>query len=101
GIAAAGAHRPEDRERDRLEEAMNAVPQAVVASNLACSELTVAVADRALVRDLQLTIASGAVTAVLGRNGAGKTMTLHTLAGLRTPSRGTVTLDGQPLASWP
>jgi hypothetical protein len=34
----------EDRERDRLEEAMNAAPQAVAASNLACSELTVEVA---------------------------------------------------------
>jgi len=45
---------------------VNAAPQAVAASGLACSELTVEVADRALVRDLQLTIASGAVTAILG-----------------------------------
>jgi len=80
---------------------MNAAPQAVAASSLACSQLTVEVAGRALVRDLQLTIASGAVTAVLGRNGAGKTMTLHTLAGLRAPSRGSVTLDGEQLANWP
>jgi iron complex transport system ATP-binding protein len=80
---------------------MNAAPHAVAASNLACSELTVEVAGRALVRDLQLTIARGAVTAVLGRNGAGKTLTLHTLAGLRAPARGTVTLDGTPLANWP
>ena len=79
---------------------MNAAPQAVAASGLACSELTVEVVDRALVRNLQLAIASGAVTAVLGRNGAGKTMTLHTLAGLRAPARGTVTLDGEPLANW-
>ena len=80
---------------------MNAAPRAIAASTLACSQLTVEVADRALVRELQLTIASGAVTAVLGRNGAGKTLTLHTLAGLRAPSRGSVTLDGEPLANWP
>src|SRR4051812_34965274 len=80
---------------------MNAAPQAVGATSLACSALRVEVADRALVRGLQLTIASGAVTAVLGRNGAGKTMTLHTLAGLRPPAGGTITLDGETLANWP
>jgi iron complex transport system ATP-binding protein len=79
---------------------MNAAPQAVAASGLACSQLTVEVAGRALVRDLQLTIPSGAVTAVLGRNGAGKTMTLHTLAGLRAVARGIVMLDGMPLVNW-
>jgi iron complex transport system ATP-binding protein len=80
---------------------MNAVPTAAVASSLACSQLTVEVAGRALVRDLELKIASGAVTAVLGRNGAGKTMTLHTLAGLRAAARGTITLDGETLGNWP
>ena len=80
---------------------MNAARERVAASTLACSQLTVEVAGRVLVRDLQLTIASGAVTAILGRNGAGKTMTLHTLAGLRAPARGSVTLNGQSLANWP
>ena len=80
---------------------MNAAPTVAVATSLACSQLTVEVAGRVLVRDLQLQIASGAITAVLGRNGAGKTMTLHTLAGLRAPVRGNVTLDGEILANWP
>jgi iron complex transport system ATP-binding protein len=53
------------------------------------------------VRELELAICRGSVTAILGRNGAGKTMTLHTLAGLRAPAHGTVTLDGELLASWP
>src|SRR5581483_8078472 len=35
--------------------------------------------------------------AVLGRNGCGKTLTLHTLAGLRAAATGTVLLDGVPL----
>ncbi len=70
-------------------------------SGLACTRLTVEVAGRALVRDLELAIATGTVTAILGRNGAGKTMTMHTLAGLRAPARGDVTLNGEVLASWP
>ncbi len=80
---------------------MSALPKVAATSNLACTRLTVEVAGRTLVRDLSLSIASGAVTAILGRNGAGKTLTMHTLAGLRAPARGEVTLDATPLASWP
>jgi len=80
---------------------MSALPQPAAASALACTQLTVEVAGRTLVRDLQLTIAGGTVTAILGRNGSGKTLTLHTLAGLRVPARGNVTLDDLQLAAWP
>ena len=79
---------------------MSALPQST-AAGLACTRLTVEVAGRALVRELDLTIASGTLTAILGRNGAGKTMTLHTLAGLRAPAHGSVTLDGVLLENWP
>ena len=41
--------------------------------------------------------APGEVVAVLGCNGSGKTLTLHTLAGLRAPQDGAVLLDGTPL----
>lgn len=79
---------------------MSALPN-IAASGLACTQLTVEVAGRTLVRELELAVAGGAVTAILGCNGAGKTMTLHTLAGLRAPARGSVTLDGALLANWP
>jgi len=79
---------------------MSALPRSA-ATGLTCTQLTVEIAGRALVRELQLTIASGTLTAILGRNGAGKTMTLHTLAGLRAPAHGSVTLDGELLANWP
>ncbi len=46
---------------------------------------------------LDLELAPGRVWGVLGPNGAGKTTLLHTLAGLRTPRRGSVLLDGEPL----
>ncbi|HKS56770.1 MAG TPA: ABC transporter ATP-binding protein [Steroidobacteraceae bacterium] len=79
---------------------MSALPR-IATTGLACTGLSVAVAGRVLVRELELSIAGGSVTAILGCNGAGKTMTLHTLAGLRDPAHGSVTLDGELLASWP
>jgi ABC-2 type transport system ATP-binding protein len=47
------------------------------------------------VNDVSMTLAPG-VTGLLGPNGAGKTTVLHMMAGFLAPSRGTVTIDGQP-----
>ena len=63
--------------------------------------MDVAVAGRTLVRGLELAAQGGEFIAVLGRNGVGKTLTLHTLAGLRAPAAGAVALDGRDLAAWP
>ncbi len=41
----------------------------------------------------------GEFVAILGRNGSGKTLTLHTLAGLRRPQGGGVYLDGKAMES--
>jgi len=46
---------------------------------------------------MDLQIAAGTFVCVLGTNGVGKTLTLHTLAGLRPPAAGEVTLDGEEL----
>ena len=46
---------------------------------------------------LTVQFAAGEVVAILGRNGSGKTLTLHTLAGLRVPEAGEVLLDGTPI----
>jgi iron complex transport system ATP-binding protein len=54
---------------------------------------------RRLVAGLSLEFSAGEFVAILGRNGAGKTLTLHTLAGLRPPQAGEVHLDGAALAS--
>jgi iron complex transport system ATP-binding protein len=53
-----------------------------------------------LVQGLDLAAGGGEYIAVLGRNGVGKTLTLHTLAGLRPAAAGRVTLDGRDLAAW-
>lgn len=67
-------------------------------SVLAAAGVTVRAGTRVLVRDLSVQFAAGEVVAILGRNGSGKTLTLHTLAGLRRPAHGEVSVDGVPLA---
>lgn len=63
---------------------------------LAARQVSVRVGARALVNDLSVEFSAGEVVAILGCNGAGKTLTLHTLAGLRAPHTGSVHLDGVP-----
>jgi iron complex transport system ATP-binding protein len=64
-----------------------------------CSSLRVSVANRLLVDALDLDVTSGQLVAVLGQNGSGKSLTMHTLAGLRNADRGHVNLNGQSLAT--
>jgi len=59
--------------------------------------LVIDIPARASGDPLNLCIEPGQVWCVLGRNGAGKTTLLHTLAGLRAPRLGQVTLDGDDL----
>jgi iron complex transport system ATP-binding protein len=68
---------------------------------LTCSGLTVGVAGRTLVRDLTFNLAAGDVLCVLGPNGVGKTLTLHTLAGLRPPGSGAIRLGATELTQLP
>jgi iron complex transport system ATP-binding protein len=68
-------------------------------SAFACRDLTIKVPGRALVNELEMRLRSGDFLAVLGQNGAGKTLTLHTLAGLRAIDRGEVELLGDSLAA--
>jgi len=78
---------------------LNAVPRAQPSARLAASGLCVRAGTRELVGELSLEFAAGELVAILGRNGSGKTLTMHTLAGLRPPAQGEVLLDGLPLAS--
>ncbi|TJZ54183.1 ABC transporter ATP-binding protein [Streptomyces piniterrae] len=50
--------------------------------------------DRVVVQDLDLELPHGAVTAVIGANGSGKSTVLRALARLLRPSSGHVLLDG-------
>lgn len=55
---------------------------------------------RTLVEDLSLQVRPGELWAVLGANGAGKTLFLDTLAGLRAPAEGSIHLAGRPVSTW-
>ncbi|MGA7539909.1 MAG: ABC transporter ATP-binding protein [Steroidobacteraceae bacterium] len=68
-------------------------------TSLAARDVEVSVGTRRLVAGLSLEFMPGEFVAILGRNGTGKTLTLHTLAGLRRPQAGEVYLDGTPMAS--
>jgi ABC-type Fe3+/spermidine/putrescine transport system ATPase subunit len=53
------------------------------------------------VKDLDLEIDSGLITALLGPSGCGKTTTLKMIAGLLHPTRGEIMFDGQPVLGIP
>ncbi|HWM70453.1 MAG TPA: ABC transporter ATP-binding protein [Steroidobacteraceae bacterium] len=69
-------------------------PVGTIGAPLATDDVAVGVGACELVSGLTVSFAAGEFVAVLGRNGCGKTLTLHTLAGLRKPTSGTVLLDG-------
>lgn len=65
-------------------------------SGISCENLGVAVAGRKLVGGLGFDIGGGEFLAVLGQNGSGKSLTMHTLAGLRPADTGSISICGRP-----
>lgn len=57
--------------------------------------------SRTLLENLDWRIGEGECWSIIGRNGAGKSTLLRTLAGLRDPDAGHVTLQGRALVDWP
>lgn len=53
-----------------------------------------------VVQGLSLKIKSGEIFALMGGNGAGKSTTLRLLAGILSPYRGKIYLDGRPLTKY-
>jgi iron complex transport system ATP-binding protein len=64
---------------------------------LSCRDLTLAVPGRTLCRGVSFDVRAGECWVIVGPNGAGKTTLLQTLAGLRRPAAGTITLAGVPI----
>jgi ATP-binding cassette subfamily B protein len=57
--------------------------------------------DRAVLRDLDLTIGAGERVALVGPTGAGKSTALKLLGRLLPPTSGAILLDDVPLEDWP
>jgi branched-chain amino acid transport system ATP-binding protein len=67
-------------------------------SLLAVSDLHVYLGESHVLQGIDFDVAEGGVTALLGRNGVGKTTTLRALLGL-VPSRGSISLDGASISN--
>jgi branched-chain amino acid transport system ATP-binding protein len=50
---------------------------------------------------VSLEIAAGAIVAIVGANGAGKTSLIRTIAGMHRPSRGRILYRDRDIAGWP
>jgi iron complex transport system ATP-binding protein len=68
---------------------------------LAAIDVTLAYGDRTAVESLDLTVASGRISAIVGANGCGKSTLLRALSRLLTPRSGAVVLDGKELRRQP
>jgi iron complex transport system ATP-binding protein len=68
---------------------------------LTITGLNVNLGRKTLLKDINLSIKPGQVTALLGPNGAGKSSLLHTLCQSLKPSSGKLEFHQQPLKSWP
>jgi ABC-2 type transport system ATP-binding protein len=66
---------------------------------IAISGLTKRYGDRVVVDDATLEVPSGSICGLLGRNGAGKTMTFKCMLGFARPDAGEVRFDGDTLAT--
>jgi len=54
-----------------------------------------------VLQGVDLAVEDGTITAVLGRNGVGKTTTVKTVMGLVSPTSGRIALDDTDIAGWP
>ena len=68
---------------------------------LRLDDVHVAYGEIPALKGVGLEVRQGEIVTLLGNNGAGKTTTLRTISGLLVPSRGTLTLEEQPLVGVP
>jgi iron complex transport system ATP-binding protein len=71
------------------------------AHGLHADAVTLGYGERIVVDELDLAVAPGAITAIVGANGCGKSTVLRALARLLRPTAGAVRLDGVPLVDRP
>ena len=68
---------------------------------LKIENLDVFYGDAQALDGVSLEIAEGAIVAIVGANGAGKTSLIRTIAGMHKPARGRILYRGMDIAGWP
>src|SRR5262245_23897281 len=56
-------------------------------------------AERVVLRDISVTLASGEIAVLVGRSGSGKSTLLNLIAGIDRPTTGTVEVNGTDLTA--
>jgi len=70
-------------------------------AELKASHLSKSYKKRPVIRDVSLTVESGAIVGLLGPNGAGKTTCFYMIVGLVAQDGGTVLIDGEDITALP
>ena len=68
---------------------------------LTVEDLAVSYGDAQALDAVSLTVEEGAIVAIVGANGAGKTSLIRAIAGQHRPARGRVVFRGTDIAGWP
>jgi len=68
---------------------------------LSVENIDVFYGDAQALDGVSLEVEEGAIVAIVGANGAGKTSLIRTIAGMLRPSRGTIRYRGSEIAGWP
>ena len=68
---------------------------------LSVENIDVFYGDAQALDGVSLEIDKGAIVAIIGANGAGKTSLIRTIAGMNRPARGTIRYRGNDIAGWP
>ena len=84
-----------------MSEALRVVEGVAATGGLVARGLGKRYKKRPVVRNVSISVKRGEAVGLLGPNGAGKTTTFYMLAGIVTPTRGEVTLDGVDITRWP
>ena len=69
----------------------------ITVTNLTCVYSAGTPFETTALRDVSVTVENGSFVGILGRTGCGKSTLIQIMAGLLTPTAGTVMLDGQDI----
>ena len=68
---------------------------------LSIADLHVAMGPQEILHGVRLDVAQGAIVAVLGSNGVGKTTLMRTVSGIYRARQGSISFRGQPITNMP